>query len=83
VDHVRAPIQNPPKGDLRGDPTQRGKALRVVGPILAVRPQIRIARPSEQMRRVEGEDRRTRRSAAGDEPRRSAEEIVDSREAEP
>ena len=62
--------------DARGDPRQRAEAKRIVRPVAAVGRRVGIARPVEQMRRVEHEQIETRRCARAG-LRAAAEQIVE------
>jgi hypothetical protein len=53
VDDVRHKGRDESKANIGGDSRQRGKAQRVVRPIHAVSPEIRVSRTREQVRRVE------------------------------
>ncbi len=63
------------EADVRADPRKRREPLRIVGPVESVRPEIRIAGPVVEMRRVDREQVETG-SVAGQDPRRAAEQIV-------
>ena len=61
--------------DVRANPRKRREPLRIVGPVKPVGPEIRIAGPVVEMRRVDREQVEPGR-VAGEDPRRSAEQIV-------
>ena len=59
--------------DIGGGAPERGKTLPVVGPVVAVRAEIGIARPVEEVRRIHHDEAEAGR-LAGDQPRLAPEE---------
>ena len=60
--------------DVGADPSERREPARIVGPVEPVRAEIGVARPVEEMRRVDREQVESGR-LAGEDARRPAEEI--------
>src|ERR1700722_1357065 len=66
---------NRAEANVRADPRERRKPLRVIGPVEPIWPQIRIARPVVEMGCVDREHVQSGR-LAGEDPRWSSEQII-------
>ena len=55
VDDLRPERVNRAKADVGGDPRKRRKPARIIGPVKPVGPEVRIAGPVVEMRRVDRE----------------------------
>jgi hypothetical protein len=76
VEDIRREARGVTAPEARRDPSQRTEAKRVVRPVAAVAPDIRIAGPVEEMRRVEDKEVKAA-GVGGEHARRPAEELVD------
>ena len=76
VQNIRREARDGMNADLRGDPSERAEAERVVGPVAAVVRHIRIALPAEEMRRIQHEQIEAA-DLGGEHARPAAEQVVD------
>ena len=76
VQNIRREARDGMNADMRGDPSERAEAERVVGPVAPVVRHVRIALPAEEMRRIQDEQIEVA-DLRGEHARPAAEQVVD------